>query len=59
MSEQLVFINVRPVWRKAAVLVVAAAALWGAWHGLRWCLGGTMAETARDFGTAEAAAAVR
>ena len=55
MSEQITFINVRPAWRRAMVMVAAAAALWGAWHGLRWCLGGTMAETARDFETAGAA----
>lgn len=56
MAEQLIFINVRPAWRRALVALAAAAVLWGAWHGLRWCLGGTMAETARDFATAEAAA---
>jgi len=55
MSEQLMFIDVRPAWRRALVVAAALAALWGAWHGLRWCLGGTMAETARDFETAEAA----
>ena len=49
------FIDVRPAWRRALVAVAALAALWGAWQGLRWCLGGTMAETARDFETAGAA----
>jgi hypothetical protein len=56
MSEQIAFINVRPVWARAALVVLAGLALAGAYYGVRWLLGNTMAETARDFDTAESAA---
>ncbi|HYE14816.1 MAG TPA: carbohydrate binding domain-containing protein [Pyrinomonadaceae bacterium] len=55
MAEQLVLINVRPVWLRALLALPVAAALWGAWHGVRWGAGATMAETARDLETAAAA----
>src|SRR5688572_2945874 len=46
MSDQIVLINVRPVWARAPLAVLAVLALWAAWHGVRWGLGNTMAETA-------------
>lgn len=56
MAEQVAFINVGPIWRRAPLVLVAMAALFGAWYGMRWLVGNTMAEYARDFETAEAAA---
>jgi tetratricopeptide (TPR) repeat protein len=65
MAEQTALINVRPVWARLPLVVLAAAALWAAWHGMRWMIGDTMAETAplsyqsdplAAFETAEAAA---
>jgi tetratricopeptide (TPR) repeat protein len=55
MAEQLSFINVRAAWRRALLVVPAALALWGAWVGVRWCAGATLAEYAQDLTTAEAA----
>src|SRR5688572_21489405 len=46
MSDQIVLINVRPVWARAPLAVLAVLALWASWHGVRWGLGNTMAETA-------------
>ncbi|HEX8719348.1 MAG TPA: tetratricopeptide repeat protein [Pyrinomonadaceae bacterium] len=46
MSEQVAFINVRPVWARVPLLLVAAAALYAGWQGVRWGVGSTMAETA-------------
>lgn len=46
MAEQVVLINVRPVWARVPLLLLAAVALYAAWHGVRWGLGNTMAETA-------------
>ena len=37
------------------LVVLALAALYGAWCGLRWCVGATMAEWAQDLETAESA----
>lgn len=58
MAEQISYINVRPVWRRVLLLVPAALALWGAWHGLLWGMGRTMAEFTPDLKTAEAAVRV-
>ena len=46
MREQVAFINVRPVWARVLLLLLAVAVLWAAWQGVRWGLGNTMAETA-------------
>ena len=46
MSDQIALINVRPVWARAPLAVVAVLALYAAWHGVRWGVGNTMAETA-------------
>ncbi|HEX8501601.1 MAG TPA: hypothetical protein VF659_13535 [Pyrinomonadaceae bacterium] len=46
MSEQIALINVRPVWARLPLAVLAVAALWAAWYGVRWGVGNTMAETA-------------
>jgi Flp pilus assembly protein TadD len=55
MSDQVLFINVRPAWRRVPLLLVALLALAGAWQGVRWCVGSTMAEHASDLDSAEAA----
>ncbi|HEY0174064.1 MAG TPA: carbohydrate binding domain-containing protein [Pyrinomonadaceae bacterium] len=46
MAEQVAFINVRPVWARLPLALLALAALWAAWYGVRWGIGNTMAETA-------------
>ncbi len=46
MQEQIALINVRPVWARLPLAVLALAALYGAWYGVRWGMGNTMAETA-------------
>jgi tetratricopeptide (TPR) repeat protein len=65
MAEQIALINVRPVWLRAPLLLVAAAALAASWYALRWGIGDTMAEyapvsyatdPASAFETAESAA---
>lgn len=65
MSEQLAFINVRPVWARLPLAALAVLALAASWYGMRWMIGDTMAEAAplsyqsdpqAAFETAEAAA---
>src|SRR5919197_1680540 len=65
MAEQIALINVRPLWARVPLLLVAAAALAASWYALRWGVGDTMAEyapvsyqadPAAAFETAEAAA---
>src|SRR5215207_2423990 len=46
MAEQLALINVRPVLARVPLALLALAALYCAWFGVRWGLGNTMAETA-------------
>src|SRR5215204_5721736 len=46
MSEQIVLINVRPVLARAPLVLLALAALYCGWVGVRWGIGNTMAETA-------------
>lgn len=46
MQEQVALINVRPVWTRVPLLLLAAAAVYCAWQGVRWGIGNTMAETA-------------
>ncbi|HEX8284195.1 MAG TPA: carbohydrate binding domain-containing protein [Pyrinomonadaceae bacterium] len=46
MAEQVALINVRPVWARLPLAVLALLALWAAWYGVRWGFGNTMAETA-------------
>ncbi|HZB46047.1 MAG TPA: hypothetical protein VE360_12415, partial [Pyrinomonadaceae bacterium] len=55
MPDQISFINVRPVLLRVPLIVVAGAALFAAWCGVRWLVGNTMAESARDFETGESA----
>lgn len=65
MAEQIALINVRPMWARLPLLLLAVAALAAAWYAVRWGIGDTMAEYApaayaRDpasaFETAESAA---
>ncbi|MDT7806220.1 MAG: hypothetical protein QOJ70_33 [Acidobacteriota bacterium] len=46
MREQVALINVRPVWARVPLLLLAAAALYASWYGVRWGLGNTMADAA-------------
>jgi Flp pilus assembly protein TadD len=46
MQEQVVLINVRPVWARVPLALLAVLALYCAWFGVRWGIGNTMAETA-------------
>src|SRR5215212_375085 len=65
MSDQVALINLRPVWARLPLALLALAALAASWYGMRWMIGDTMAETAplsfkndrlAAFETAEAAA---
>jgi tetratricopeptide (TPR) repeat protein len=65
MAEQIALINVRPVWARLPLLLLAVAALVAAWYAVRWGVGDTMAEyapvsyakdPAAAFETAESAA---
>ncbi len=44
------------LWRRVLLVVPLVAALWGAWYGMRWCIGNTMADYAPDEETARVAA---
>jgi hypothetical protein len=46
MQEQIALINLRPVWARVPLALLALAALYGGWVGVRWGIGNTMAETA-------------
>src|SRR5215213_882217 len=46
MQEQLALINVRPVVARVPLVLLALAALYCGWVGVRWGIGNTMAETA-------------
>src|SRR5919197_495672 len=65
MAEQIALINVRPLWARVPLALLAAAALAASWYALCWGVGDTMAEYApvsyaadptAGFETAEAAA---
>lgn len=65
MSDQVALINLRPVWARLPLALLALAALAASWYGMRWMIGDTMAEAAplsfqndqlAAFETAEAAA---
>jgi hypothetical protein len=46
MAEQLALINVRPLVARVPLVLLALLALYGAWQGVRWGIGNTMAESA-------------
>lgn len=46
MADQVALINLRPVWARVPLLLLALAALYCGWVGVRWGMGNTMAETA-------------
>jgi tetratricopeptide (TPR) repeat protein len=65
MAEQVLLINVRPVWARLPLALLAVAALAASWYAVRWGVGDTMAEyapvtyatdPAASFETAESAA---
>jgi tetratricopeptide (TPR) repeat protein len=46
MADRVMLINVRPLWARVPLLLLAAAALWASWQGVRRGIGSTMAEAA-------------
>src|ERR1051326_3092583 len=46
MADQLTLINLRPVWARVPLVVLAVAALVVAWYCVRWGIGDTMADAA-------------
>ena len=57
MAEQLALISVRPVWARLPLAALALLALYGAWQGVRWGIGNTMADTAPASFASDPAAA--
>lgn len=55
MSDQVTFIDMSALWRRVLLPVPLVAALIGAWYGVRWCIGNTMADYAPDEATAASA----
>ena len=58
MADQIAFINLRPVWARAPLVLLAAAALYASWYCVLWGFGSTMAETAPASYAADPAAAL-
>ena len=58
MADQIAFINLRPVWARAPLALLAAAALYASWYCVRWGIGNTMAETAPVAAANDPAAAL-
>jgi tetratricopeptide (TPR) repeat protein len=56
MKDQIKTIELRAGWGRVLLLVPVALVLLGAWVGLRWCIGNTMAEWLPDIDGAQAAA---
>lgn len=56
MKDQVKTIELRAVWARVLLFVPLAFVVLGAWYGMRWCIGNTMAEWLPDIGAAEAAA---
>jgi Flp pilus assembly protein TadD len=57
MAEQVALINVRPVWARVPLALLALLALYCGWQGMRWGIGNTMAEAAPASYAADPAAA--
>jgi tetratricopeptide (TPR) repeat protein len=56
MKDQTITVELRAVWARVLLLVPLALVVVGAWYGMRWCIGNTMAEWLPEIGAAEAAA---
>ncbi len=56
MSDQVISITVKPLWRRVLLLVPVVMAFVCAGYVVRWCVGNTMAEWLSDPGAARAAA---
>ena len=56
MKEQIKTVELRAVWARALLFVPLALVVVGAWYGMRWCIGNTMAAWLPDIGAAQAAA---
>jgi hypothetical protein len=55
MKDQIKTIELRAAWSRVLLLVPVALAVLGVWYGLRWSIGGTMAEWLPDIEAASAA----
>lgn len=58
MADQIAFINLRPVWARAPLLLLALAAVYASWYCVAWGVGSTMAETAPVSYASDPAAAI-
>jgi tetratricopeptide (TPR) repeat protein len=56
MKEQITTVELRAGWARVLLLLPLVLVAVGAWYGMRWCIGNTMAEWLPDIGAAEAAA---
>ncbi|HEX8455720.1 MAG TPA: tetratricopeptide repeat protein [Pyrinomonadaceae bacterium] len=56
MKEEIKSIELRGAGARAAVVVPVVLVVLGAWFGMRWCIGNTMAEWLPDINAAYAAA---
>jgi tetratricopeptide (TPR) repeat protein len=56
MKDQIKSIELGVGWRRALLLVPVVLVAFGVWHGMRWCIGNTMAQWLPDINAAEAAA---
>ncbi|HEX8131707.1 MAG TPA: hypothetical protein VF527_21610 [Pyrinomonadaceae bacterium] len=56
MKDPIKTIELRAAWGRLLLLVPVALVVLGAWYGMRWCVGNTMAEWLPDAGAAYAAA---
>ena len=56
MKDQIKTIELRAVWARLLLVVPLALVVVGAWYGVRWCIGNTMAEWLPDIEAAQAAA---
>jgi tetratricopeptide (TPR) repeat protein len=56
MKDQIKTIELRGVWARVLMLVPLGLLMMGAWFGMRWCVGNTMAEWLPDIDAAYAAA---
>lgn len=56
MKDQIKTFELRAIWGRLLLLVPLALFIVGAWYGMRWCIGNTMAEWLPDINAAQAAA---
>ncbi|HEV2801787.1 MAG TPA: hypothetical protein VGW12_15030 [Pyrinomonadaceae bacterium] len=56
MKEEIKSIELGGVWARVLVIVAVVLVVLGAWFGMRWCIGNTMAEWLPEINAAYAAA---